>query len=117
MEDAKNSQADFIGYLRSISKRNKNKEKINRLLNGRNDPINFIKSYGPKILETKRRAKNEIGLKMLPLKQMLQRLPMALSQVQAGNNTENLLNEIRQIVYSLYKSKEITEKVNNSIIK
>ena len=39
---------------------------------------------------------------------MLQRLPMALAQVKTGNNSENLLNEIRQIVYSLYQSNEIT---------
>ena len=43
-------------------------------------------------------------------KQMLQRLPIALAHVKAGNNSENLLNEIRQIVCSLYQSKEITNK-------
>ena len=48
---------------------------------------------------------------------MLQRLPIALAQVKAGNNSESLLNEIRQIVYSLYQSKQITEKVYNNIIK
>ena len=48
---------------------------------------------------------------------MAQRLPIALAQVKAGNNSENLLNEIRQIVHSLYQSKEITEKVYNNIIK
>ena len=48
---------------------------------------------------------------------MLQRLPIALAQVKAGNNSEILLNEIRQIVYSLYQSKEITKKVCNNIIK
>ena len=41
---------------------------------------------------------------------MLQRLPIALSQVKAGNNSENLLNEIWQIVYSLYQSKHLTKK-------
>ena len=41
---------------------------------------------------------------------MLQRLPIALAQVKAGNNTEKLSNEIRQIVYSLYQSKKITKK-------
>ena len=49
------------------------------------------------------------GLKILTPKQMLQRLPIALAQVKAGNNSESLLNEIRQIVYSLYQSKEITK--------
>ena len=48
---------------------------------------------------------------------MLQRLPLPLAQVKAGNNSEKLLNEIRQIVYSFYQSKEITKKVYNNIIK
>ena len=56
-------------------------------------------------------------LKILTPKQMLQRLPIALAQIRAGNNSESLLNEIRQIVYSLYQSKEITKKVYNNIIK
>ena len=41
---------------------------------------------------------------------MLQRLPIALAQVKVGNNSHNLLNEIRQIVYSMYQSKELTKK-------
>ena len=57
------------------------------------------------------------GLKILTLKQMLKRLPTALARVKASNNSESLLNEIRQIVYSLYQSKEITKKVYNNIIK
>ena len=56
-------------------------------------------------------------LKILTPKQMFQRLPIALAQVKAGNNSESLLNEIRQIVYSLYQSKQITKKVYNNIIK
>ena len=48
---------------------------------------------------------------------MLQRLPIALAQVNAGNNSENLLNEIRQIIYSLYQSKEITKKVYSNLMK
>ena len=47
---------------------------------------------------------------------MLKRLPIALAQIKAGNNSESLLNEIRQIVYSLHRSKKITKKVYNSII-
>ena len=57
------------------------------------------------------------GLKILTPKQILQRLPTALAQVKAGNNSESLLDEIRQIVYSLYKSKQITRKVYNNILK
>ena len=75
------------------------------------------------ILEAKIEATEELkeqegtGLKILTCKQMLQRLPIALAQVKAGNDSENLLNKIRQIVYCLYQSKEITKKVYNDIIK
>ena len=57
------------------------------------------------------------GLKIVTPKQMLQRLSIALAQVKAGNDSENLLNEIRQIIYSLYQSKEITKKVYNNLMK
>ena len=48
---------------------------------------------------------------------MLQRLIIPLAHIKAGNNSESLLNEVRQIVYSLYQLKEITKKVYNNIIK
>ena len=48
---------------------------------------------------------------------MIQRLPIALAQVKEGNNSENLLNEIRQVVCSLYQSKKITKKVCNNLMK
>ena len=47
---------------------------------------------------------------------MLQRLPIALAQVKVGNNSESLLNEIRQITYSFFQSKQITKKLYNDII-
>ena len=71
-----------------------------------------MKSKGSGLLNT-----DNSKLKMLTPKQMLQRLPVALAQVKAGNNSKNLLNEIRQIVYSLYQSKEITKKVYNNLTK
>ena len=69
--------------------------------------------------ETKQNKTKQDGarLKILRPKQMLQRVPIALGQVKAGNNSESLLFEVRQIVYSLYQSKEITKKVYNNIIK
>ena len=63
------------------------------------------------ILEAKKKAAEEqegTGLKILPI---------ALAQVKAGNNSESFLNKIRQIVYSLYQSKQITKRVYNNIIK
>ena len=71
-----------------------------------------IKSKGAGILNP-----NHSKLKILTHKQTLQILPIDLAQVKAGNNSESLLNEIRQIVYSLYQSKQITKKVYNNIIK
>ena len=48
---------------------------------------------------------------------MLERFPIALAQVKISNNSESLLNEIRQIVYSMYQSKKSLKKVYNNIIK
>ena len=81
----------------------------------------FFRDYGKIVLDASYKSKHDdtkgTGLKILTPKQMLQRLPIALAQVKAGNNSERLLNEIRQIVYSLYQSKQITKKVYNNIIK
>ena len=79
--------------------------------------MKFIEDYGSMILEAKKIVKQEgQGLKILTPNQMLKRLPIALAQIKAGNNSESLLNEIRQIVYSSYRSKEITKNVYNNII-
>ena len=88
--------------------------------NGSNEAIKFYDDYSSMILEAKKMAAEETegrGLKILTTKQMLQRLPIALAQVKAGNDSESLLNEIRQFFYSLYQSKQITRKVYNEIIK
>ena len=86
------------------------------LYKARNEAIKFY-DYSLMVSETKNKATEGTGLKILTPKQMLQRLPVALAQVKAGNNSESLINEIRQIVYSLYQSKEITKKVYNNLIK
>ena len=85
-----------------------------KVINLLNDNAKFRSEaiYKSKQNETKRK-----GLKVLTPKQMLQRLPIALAQAKAGNRWESLLNEIRQIVYSLYPSKQITKKVYNNIMK
>ena len=83
----------------------------------RNSDIEFFDDYSSMVSEAKLKTIKGTGLKILTSKQMLQRLPLAPAQVKAGNNSEGLLNEIRQIVYSLYQSKEITKKVYNNIIK
>ena len=72
------------------------------VLNGFKSKIFLTKSKGSRILNT-----NYSKLKILTPKQMLKRLPIDLAQVKAGNNSDNLLNEIRQVVYSLYHQKSI----------
>ena len=57
------------------------------------------------------------GLKILTNKQMLNRLPILLAQIQAGNNSKSLKNEVRQILYLLYRSKVLTKIVYNNLIK
>ena len=78
--------------------------------------VKSFNDYSSIASETKYKIKYGEGLKILTPKQMLQRLPIALAQVKAGNISENLLNEIRQIIYSLYRAKEITKKVYSNIM-
>ena len=57
------------------------------------------------------------GLKILTLQQMFTRLSILLAQIKAGNNSQKLKNEIRQLLYSLYRSKKISKTVYNNLIK
>ena len=68
------------------------------------------------ILKVNKQNQQGKGLKILTPNQMLSRLPIALAQLEAGNNSEKLKNEIRQIFYSLYRSKNMTKQVYNSLI-
>ena len=75
---------------------------------------NYARNISRNIYDSKQEGS---GLKISTPKQMLQRLPIAIAQIKAGNSSKCLLHEIRQIVYSFYQSKEITKKVYNDIIK
>ena len=126
-DDALKRQNEFLNKLNEVKigkKTIEQKETIDNLekfYKSREEVINFFRDYGKIVLDAAYKSKeNETkgkGLKILTPKQMLQRLPIALAQVKAGNNSESLLNEIRKIVYSLYQSKQITKKVYNNIIK
>ena len=63
-----------------------------------------------KILDLNKQLKGK-GIKILTPEQMLQRIPVALSQVNADDTSENLINKIRQITFSLYREKKVTKKV------
>ena len=124
LEEADEDQSDLADEINNFIKETKPKDDEKKqekkllkktreiVLNGFKSKIFLTKSTGTGILNT-----DNSKLKMLTPKQMLQRLPIALAQVKAGNNSENLLNEIRQIIYSLYQLKEITKKVCNNLMK
>ena len=67
------------------------------------------------ILEFNRQNQQGKGLKILTPNQMLSRLPITLAQLKAGNNSEKLKNEIRQLLYSLYRSKKLTKQLYKSL--
>ena len=69
------------------------------------------------ILKFNKQNQEGKGLKTLTENQMLSRLPITLAQLKAGNNSEKLKNEIRQLLYSLYRSKNMTKQVYNNLIK
>ena len=94
---------------------------IEKFYSSREEIVNsfrdYIECYLMQNMIQKKDETKEKGLKTLTHKQMLQRLPIDLTRVKTGNNSESLFNEIRQIIYSLYQSKQITKKVYNNIIK
>ena len=85
--------------------------------NARNKAIKFNDDYSLMMSEAKNKATKGTGLKILTPRQMLQRLRIALAQVKAGNNSESLFSEMRQIVCYFYQSKKITKIVYNNIVK
>ena len=131
IEEANEYQTDLLAEIMNFRKNTKPKsqeknqekeivlENLHKFWEGRKKILDAFES---KIFLTKSKGAGILNpdhskLKGLTPKQMLQRLPIALAQVKAGNNSESLLNEIRQIVCSLYQSKQITKKVYNNIIK
>ena len=130
LQQVEKQQKDFKKELNEITSGNpKHKsnsqlyiiENVKNLYNSRQKIINLLNDKSrircEAIYKSKQNKTTGTGLKILTPKQMLQRLSIALAQVKAGNNSESSLNEIRQIVYCLYQSKQITKKVYNKIIK
>ena len=68
------------------------------------------------IFNRENRKQQGLGLKILTLNQMLSRLPISLAQLKAGNNSEKLKNEIRQLLYSLCRSKKLTKQLYEKLI-
>ena len=109
LEDAKELKNIFKTNLNEISKgRFKSEEQesalgnIKLLFESRQTVIKLFNKYSSIVSEAKYKTKYAEGLKILTPKQMLQILPIALAQVKSSKTSENLLNEIGQIIYSLY---------------
>ena len=89
-----------------------NQKKMRRYVKGLK---NIADLYNTKLCSDT--SKKGEGLKILTNKQMRNRLPILLTQIQAGSNSKSLKNELRQILYSLYRSKALTKTVYNNLIK
>ena len=94
---------DFKDEVKIMSEGDKKNKRV-KIMNIMENILNF----------TLKEQKGE-GLKILTLNQMLSRLPITLAQLKAGNNSEKLKNEIRQL-YSLYRSKKLTKQLYKSLI-
>ena len=124
IQEAKDKQENYYNYLKKIRKGNKSANQkrtlanINILFNARDGAIKFYEDYSSMIFEARKQAieQEREGLKILTSNQMLTRLPIALAEIKSDNNSESLLNEIRQIVYYLYRSKKITKMLYNNVI-
>ena len=79
------------------------------------DPESIVESV-EEILKFNKQQQSGEGLQILTPNQMLSRLPITLAQLKAGNNSEKLKNEIRQLLYSLYRSKKMTKQVYTNLI-
>ena len=104
VEKIKNRWSKLKDEIEEISADEKNIEKPDKILEIVDDILNFNKQTQGK------------GLQMLTPNQMLSRLPITLAQLKAGNNSEKLKNEIRQSLYSLYCSQDMTKEVYSNLI-
>ena len=124
--------SDMLVFLKRTNDTEKKNELVNLINSGLKDLKEEIKKMSKeeiiiekpdkvvniveKILKFNEQNQQGEGIKILTPNQMLNRLPVALAQLQAGNNSNKLKNEIRQLLYSLYRSKNMTEQVYKSLI-
>ena len=96
---------NFKGEINKMSEQERKIEKPDKI-------VEIVKE----ILKFNEQKQEGQGIKILTPNQMLSRLPISLAQLEAGNNSEKLKNEIRQLLYYLYRSKNMTKKVYNNLI-
>ena len=123
---------EMLESIYNLNDKNKNNMLVSIVKSGLNDLKNEIKKMSEdeiiiekpnkivdiveKFLEFNKQNQQGHGLKVLTPNQMLGRLPITLAQLKARNNSEKLKNEIRQLLYSLYRSKKLTKQMYKSLI-
>ena len=122
----------MLKTLYNLNDRKKNNKLVNIIKSGLSDLENEIEKMSEdetkiakpheivdivgKILEFNKQNQEGQGFKILAPNQMLSRLPITLAQLKVGNNSEKLKNEIRKLLYSLYRSKKVTKQIYKSLI-
>ena len=125
--------SDMLMYLNKTNDEEKNNELVTVINSGLKvleeeikkiskeekeiEDLELIVEIIEEILKSNEQSQPGKGLKILTPNQMLNRLPISLTQLEARNNSEKLKNEIRQLLYSLYRSKNMTKQVYNNLIK
>ena len=123
----------MLKFLNNINDIEKNSKLVNAFISGLKDLKEEIKEMYEEeikieksdkivkiveeILRFNKQKQETKGIKTLTPNQMLSRLPITLAQLRAGNNSEKLKKEIRQLLYSLYRSKNLIKQVYNNLIK
>ena len=125
--------SDMLMFLNKTNDTEKNNKLVNLINSGLKDLKEEIKKMSEVEIKTetpeliveivkkilkfnKQNQQKGQGIKILTPNQMLNRLTIALTQLQAGNNSNKLKNEIRQLLYSIYRSKNMTKQVYNNLI-
>ena len=106
VEEIKNRWSKLKDSIEKVPRDKKENEKVEKILEIVKEIVTF----------SRQNQQKGQGIKILTPNQMLNRLPIALAQLQAGNNSNKLKNEIRQLLYSLYHSKNMTEQIYKSLV-
>ena len=107
VEEIRNKWSNLKDKIEEMSKEKIKNKKLNKILGTVNVILQFNKAI---------QKQRGLGLKILTPNQMLNRLPIILAQLKAGNNSEKRKNKIKQILYSLYQSKKLTKNVYKSLV-
>ena len=106
-DEIKNRWSNLKDEIKKMSEDEKEVEQSDKILKIVKEVLDFNKKI---------QKQQGLGLKILTPNQMLARLPIALAQLKAGNNSEKLKNKIRQLLYSLYRSEKLTKQLYKSLV-